>query len=150
MLLRYPNMIAWINGHTHYNRIKPHRNDHGSGFWEVTTASCIDFGQQQRLVEIVDNRDGTISIFTIAFDHDSPAATNGNDLTPRGLASISRELAANAWSYDPDMRIGSRLDRNCELLMPAPFDLATITNATLEQSHMQQKTRLITRTAAGG
>ena len=32
------------------------------GFWEITTASCIDFPQQQQVVELVDNRDGTLSI----------------------------------------------------------------------------------------
>ena len=43
------------------------------GFWEITTASCIDFPQQQQVVELVDNRDGTLSIFTTVVDHASPA-----------------------------------------------------------------------------
>ncbi len=57
LLLRYPVCVAWFNGHTHLNQILAHRNARGTGgFWEVTTASCIDFPQQQQVVELVDNR----------------------------------------------------------------------------------------------
>src|SRR5690606_5906433 len=50
--LKYPMVIGWLNGHTHQNQILAHRaGDHG--FWEITTASCIDFPQQQQTVEIV-------------------------------------------------------------------------------------------------
>ncbi|MGF0312508.1 hypothetical protein [Rhodococcus sp. IEGM1428] len=41
------------------------------------------------------------------------------------------------------MRRGSRLDRNTELLLPAPFDLSTITDAALEQQHLDEHARLI-------
>ena len=61
MLLEYPNCVAWMNGHTHINTIIPHAETGGGGFWEITTASCIDFPQQQQLIELVDNRDGTMS-----------------------------------------------------------------------------------------
>ena len=44
MLLQFPNLIAWSNGHTHINTIVAHPRDDGKGgFWEITTASCIDF-----------------------------------------------------------------------------------------------------------
>ena len=41
------------------------------------------------------------------------------------------------------MRRGSALDRNTELLLPAPFDLAAITDASLEQQHMSERARLL-------
>lgn len=141
LLLQYPVVIGWLNGHTHQNQILAHQGD-GHGFWEITTASCIDFPQQQQTVEIVDNRDGTVSLFTTVLDHASPITpgTSGGYLD---LASQSRELAANDWAENPLMRRGSALDRNTELLLPAPFDMESITDASLEQQHLGEHARLL-------
>ncbi len=143
MVQEYPNAIAWINGHTHINTIIPHAKPGGGGFWEVTTASCIDFPQQQQLIEIVDNRDGTLSIFTTSLDHASSADWTPSDYSQEGLASLSRQLAANDWIENPPMRLGSPLDRNCELLITAPFDMSTITDADLDKAAMAAKARLV-------
>ena len=119
----------------------PHTSATG-GFWEITTASCIDFPQQQQVVEIVDNRDGTLSLFTTVLDHASPAVP-GTAGTYLDLASRSREFAANDWAESPVMRRGSSLDRNTELLLPAPFDLSSITDAELEAQHMGERARIL-------
>ncbi|MFT4210633.1 MAG: TIGR03767 family metallophosphoesterase [Microbacterium sp.] len=141
MLLEFPVVVAWLNGHTHINQVLAHRGASG-GFWEITTASCIDFPQQQRVVELVDNRDGTLSIFTTAVDHaaDASPGTGGDYLA---LAARSRELAANDWVETPLMRRGSLLDRNTELLLPAPFDLGTITDAALEAQRLVAGARIL-------
>ena len=144
MLHRFPNMVAWINGHTHVNEVFAHRNDEGEdGFWEITTASCVDFPQQQQTIELIDNQDGTLSIFATVLDHLSPAAWKEGDLSNKGLASLSRELASNDWTMNPLMRRGSDLDRNVELLLPAPFDLSKIPDAELEKTDASRKARLI-------
>lgn len=140
LLLRYPVVVGWLNGHTHLNQILPHTSATG-GFWEITTASCIDFPQQQQVVEIIDNRDGTLSLFTTVLDHASPAVP-GTSGTYLDLASRSREFAANDWAESPVMRRGSPLDRNTELLLPAPFDLSAITDAALEAQHMSERARI--------
>ncbi len=142
MLNEYPNMVAWVNGHTHINTIKAHPNGKGGGFWEITAASCVDYPQQQQLLEFVDNRDGTLSIFATTLDHAASSAWTENDFSPTGLASLSRELSANDWIENPPMRIGSPLDRNTELLLPAPFDLAKVTDAQLEADQATSRTRL--------
>jgi metallophosphoesterase (TIGR03767 family) len=144
MLLQHPHAIAWLNGHTHINTITAHARTDGppGGLWEITTASCIDYPQQQRVIEIVDNRDGTLSLFTTVLDHASPVAWDG-DLSPTGLASLSRELSANDWIENPSLRIGSPLDRNTELLMPAPFDMATFSDAVLEAAQAQDRARIL-------
>jgi metallophosphoesterase (TIGR03767 family) len=134
LLLRYPNVIAWVNGHTHVNNIIPHRRPsswqrHG-GFWEVNTASHIDFPQQARIVEVADNRDGTLSIFGTIIDSQAPLRWN-NTTSPGQLAALSRELAANDWqarvphldAQGHDGRRGAVSDRNVELLVRAPFAL---------------------------
>jgi len=143
-LLERPNCIAWMNGHTHINTINAHSSADGStGFWEITSASVIDYPQQQQLIEIVDNRDGTISIFVTALDHASDAEWVDGDYSTRGLASLSREFAANDWVQNPPMRWGSPLDRNTELLLPAPFDMSRISDSTVEATMMTARARLI-------
>jgi metallophosphoesterase (TIGR03767 family) len=141
LLLAYPVAVAWLNGHTHLNQILAHTSATG-GFWEITTASCIDFPQQQQVVEIVDNRDGTLSLFTTVLDHASPAVP-GTSGRSADLASRARELAANDWAEHPTMRRGSPLDRNTELLLPAPFDLSVVTDAELEAQRMTERARLL-------
>ncbi len=148
LLLRYPSVVGWLNGHTHLNQILAHTSP-GGGFWEITTASCIDFPQQQQVVEIVDNRDGTLSLFTTVLDHASPAVP-GTSGSLRDLASRSREFAANDWAETPMMRRGSPLDRNTELLLRAPFDLSAITDAALESQHMTERARLVAYERARG
>ncbi len=143
MLLDHPNVIAWTNGHTHINTITAHRRATGiGGFWEITTASCIDYPQQQQVIEVVDNRDGTLSLFTTALDHAGPVEWDG-DLSPIGLAGLSRQFAANDWVENPSLRIGTALDRNTELLIPAPFDMAVITDAALEAAQAKDRARLM-------
>lgn len=148
LLLKYPVVIGWLNGHTHLNQILAHTSPTG-GFWEITTASCIDFPQQQQVVEIVDNRDGTMSLFTTVLDHASPAVP-GTSGSVADLASRSREFAANDWAETPMMRRGSPLDRNTELLLRAPFDLSTITDAALESQRMTERARLVAYETARG
>jgi metallophosphoesterase (TIGR03767 family) len=124
LLLRYPNVILWVNGHTHVNQVLPHSRPAASpvrgGFWELNTASHIDWPQQSRTVEVVDNLDGTLSVFGTIIDHAGPVSRGGS-AGPLALASLSRELAANDWQDRTDTRRGSVEDRNVELIVPAPF-----------------------------
>ncbi len=136
LLLKHDNVIAWVNGHTHKNHIVAHPvvkkikrrkktvKKVVGGFWEINTASHIDWPQQARLIEVADNRDGTLSIFTTMLDHGGP--TEHSDLdSPLELAALSRELTLN----DPgkldkpstnDGRRGSADARNTELVLKAP------------------------------
>ncbi|HET9142335.1 TIGR03767 family metallophosphoesterase [Actinophytocola sp.] len=129
LLLRFPNVVLWVNGHTHRNTVIPHRAPGGGGFWEVNTAAHIDWPQQSRVLELVDNSDGTLSIFGTILDMAAPAAPRGRRTDPVGLASLARELSGNDWqSRDrpnpaEDGRRGAVQDRNVELLVPAPFPL---------------------------
>ncbi len=150
MLLNYRNMIAWLNGHTHINTIQAHPAKIGAGgFWEITTASCIDYPQQCQVVEVVDNRDGTISLFSTVLDHASPPVWTPGDFSQKGLASLSRQLAANDWVEDPMMRRGSGMDRNVEMLMNAPFDMSAITDADLAKATAVAKAAIIANGAGG-
>jgi metallophosphoesterase (TIGR03767 family) len=138
LYLRHPSVIAFVVGHEHINRITPFERRNSAnmrvgGFWEITTASHIDWPQQSRIIALNDNRDGTMSITARVIDHSSPVRAN---LVPTGtlipasgvadLAAISRELSFN----DPDAENGedgsrdargAARDRNVELLVKHPF-----------------------------
>ncbi|MEX1163064.1 MAG: TIGR03767 family metallophosphoesterase [Nitriliruptor sp.] len=125
LLHRFPNVIACVVGHTHRNRIVPRVSptaDTG-GFWDITTAAHIDHPQQARILEIVDNADGTLSIFATIVDHAGPASPPAEVRSVLDLASLARELGVN----DDQKRgadEGEPVDNNVELLVTAPFRLA--------------------------
>jgi metallophosphoesterase (TIGR03767 family) len=126
LLLRFPNVVLWVNGHTHRNEVTPHKRTGGGGFWEINTASHVDWPQQARAIEIADNRDGTLSVFGTVLDHAAAESYGRKTDSALHLASLARELAANDWqervapSNGQDHRRGRLEDRNVELLVKAP------------------------------
>ena len=119
-------MIAWVNGHTHVNSITPHARAADGGRRRL-------LGDQHRLahrlarsrralVEVVDNGDGTLSLFATMIDHAGPADSKYNLSSTLALASLSRELAVNDPQADPPT--GHAQDRNTELLVRKPADVA--------------------------
>jgi metallophosphoesterase (TIGR03767 family) len=119
-LLKHKHVVAWINGHTHKNQVLAHSRPDGGGMWEINTASHIDWPMQSRIIEIADNQDGTLSIFTTMVDHSGPASWNGDLSDPVQLAGLGRELAANDPQDRTDSRRGQLGDRNLELLVQKP------------------------------
>lgn len=124
LLLKHRNVIAYVAGHTHENRIELNRRGR-TGFWEINTSSHVDWPQQSRLIELMDNRDGTLSLITTIVDQAAPIeapapGTAAAALTDAQLGSLSRVLAFNDPQRDrPDAR-GRRLDRNVELVLVDP------------------------------
>lgn len=121
-LLARPQVVAWINGHTHRNKITPRPRPAGGGLWEITTASHIDWPQQARIIEVADNADGTLSIFTTMVDHAGPPSAGAGTANAVQLAGLARELAANDW-HDHTDGTGAPEDRNVELLVGNPLSL---------------------------
>ncbi|GAB3741705.1 TIGR03767 family metallophosphoesterase [Nocardiopsis nanhaiensis] len=121
MLKRYPNVLAWVNGHTHHNKVRAHTSSNPErGFWEINTASHIDHPQMARSIEIVDNDDGTMSLFTTLLEADSPYRVDHGDFSAAGLASLYRELSLNDL-YTDLADVGEPGDRNVELLVSAQY-----------------------------
>jgi hypothetical protein len=126
LLLAHPHVVAYVAGHTHENRITAVKRAAGGGFWELETASEIDWPIQSRLIELMDNRDGTLSIFGTLVDHGAAVATPApgtpaGGLGPDALAALAREFAYN----DPQVGVedgaeGRPQDRNVELLLDDP------------------------------
>ena len=121
LLLSFPAVVLWVDGHTHTNAVRAHRRATGGGFWEISTASHIDWPSQSRLLELVDNRDGTLSVFGTVLDAAAPLSYGGALGASTGLASLARELAANDPQEGTDARRGKVEDRNVELLLRGPY-----------------------------
>jgi hypothetical protein len=129
LLLKYPNVIAYVAGHTHANRVDLFRKGRG-GFWQINTASHIDWPQKSRLIEVMDNRDGTLSLFSTILDHAAPiaapaAGTAAGGMRHEEITAIGRVLAWNdpqrqGDPSEPDRRRGRALDRNTELVLNDP------------------------------
>jgi metallophosphoesterase (TIGR03767 family) len=122
-----PHVVAYVTGHTHENRVMACGSatgcPAGGNWWEINTASEIDWPQQSRLVEIMDNRDGSLSIFGTLLDHaaayEVPRAGSAGAFTVDQMAAISRTLSYN----DPQAThgaTGTSLDQNVELLVRDP------------------------------
>jgi metallophosphoesterase (TIGR03767 family) len=115
-LLRFGNVVLWLNGHIHANRIRVHRDDSGvnRGFWEVTTSSVVDWPCQGRVVEIFEAGESLLAIACTMVDHE------GSE-----LGALHRELAGNepGGGFDSG-RAGTPLDRNVILPLRSPFPRA--------------------------
>lgn len=135
LLHRFPNVVLWLNGHTHINTIRAHPDpdDATRGLWEVTTCAVVDWPCQTRVVELLDNADGTVSIVCTMLDHDTPlgpASIPAKDFTGDDIAALHREIAGNVpWASFDSARAGTPTDRNVELRVPAPFPLSRLATA---------------------
>ncbi|AKU18095.1 TIGR03767 family metallophosphoesterase [Luteipulveratus mongoliensis] len=120
MLHDFPNVLAWVNGHTHVNAITPQgHDDPRRAFWEINTASHTDFPQHARIIDVCDNVDGTVSMFTTLIESAAPYEASYTSGTQASLASLYRELSFNDIHYDA-AREGHAVDHNTELLLVNP------------------------------
>lgn len=123
LLHRFPNVVLWLNGHRHVNEVAVRTAPGGgSAFVEVSTCSVADWPSQARLVELVANADGTISVLTEMLDHLGPVDPSDAADGAARLGSLHREIAANVppAGVRPSLE-GRPGDRNVEVLLPAPF-----------------------------
>jgi 3',5'-cyclic AMP phosphodiesterase CpdA len=147
-LASWPNMIAWVAGHTHVHRVRAFAVDDGvgsngeisapvsdchgqhcGGFWQIETASLIDHPQQQRLIEVFDNGDGSGTIRGPVLSH---SLTNPQRLAaaddrcalyltdPAAVQAAISEANLDALCTQGGQREGRPEDRNVELIFAMP------------------------------
>ncbi len=115
ILFEYPNVVLYLAGHRHENDMIVHANPDGGGFFEVHTASLIDWPQQFRMFELADNGDGTLSVFSAAVDHQEEVGSFAE--TARRLSLI--DIQSGWGEGDAGMpEVG-----NVELVWPIPAAL---------------------------
>ena len=110
VLDRAPRVIATLAGHTHHNRISA-RPAAGGGYWQIATASLIDYPQQARALRILETVGGGAAIQTWMLDH----------VYPGRLGTTARQLAfLDAQGGRPAGFAGGHQDRNVTLYRRAP------------------------------
>lgn len=112
-----PEVIAWLVGHTHDNRIRaiPGPDAARPGYWEIMTSAIADYPSQARAIELVDNGDGTLSIFATVLDYDT------DDCFERRFRALTQMEWVAHWvddiSRDPE-------DNNVQLVRTIPASAA--------------------------
>ncbi len=118
----FSNVIAWLVGHEHDNRVRPIPGADVAhpGYWEIETSALADWPGETRIVELVNNGNGTLSIFATLIDFDTM-----NCLERRYRRLQMMDFLAG-WSSD---HRGSAMDRNVELVIPTPTSTTTRVSA---------------------
>lgn len=121
LLKRFPNVLAWVNGHTHKNEVTAQTGPTPErGFWQINTASHIDYPQQARIIEVADNQDGTLSLFGTLIESAAPYQGSYSSDSLDDLGALYRELAYNDIQAS-DSLMGQPKDLNVELLVVNPL-----------------------------
>ena len=126
-LTKFSNVILWLAGHTHRNKVSYFGSDEFHGFWQIETSSLIDWPQQGRIVEIFEDGDGEICIGTTMFDHAGSLGidpTHLNLYDVHNLSGLSRLLSLNDWQrrggpFAIELNEGEPQDRNAFFHLPA-------------------------------
>ena len=82
-VLDAPSVVLHVTGHGHSNTKGLRGAD--NGYWELMLASTLDFPVQSRVIELVDEGNGHLSIYCTNLDHLSPEDTPGHQA--RALAA---------------------------------------------------------------
>lgn len=131
----HANVIAWLVGHSHDNRVRPIAGpdaDH-PGYWEIMAPAMADYPGQARLTEIVDNGDGTLSIFSTLLDFDE------DDCMEQRFRRLLVMEYVTAWS---DLVSTAPEDLNVELVRAVPPSAAANVTAATGHDRIESETTL--------
>lgn len=140
LLHRFPNVVLHVAGHGLEHRLTPKPSPLGAagGYWEVSTGSPLDYPMQSRLLEVVDNGDGTLSVFSTVYDTAPPINPgDASDPTPDDglnqmlLAGVARQVGMRDAQLSVTASGLAASDRNAELLLPASVDLDALATPTV-------------------
>lgn len=126
MLSASANVVLHLVGHGHANvkrLVPPAPATDAGGYWQIMGPSPLDFPLQSRVVELVWEGNGYLSIYLTNLDHNAPE---------RSLAAYARRLAGVKLAFGPgrgekevDVYWQDQLEaQNLLLRRPLPADLA--------------------------
>jgi 3',5'-cyclic AMP phosphodiesterase CpdA len=139
-ILDCPNVIAHLVGHSHtqtYYLVTPAEGEDGHPYAEVMTSSLVDWPNQFRIIELVDNNNGTVSVFATAVDVNAPA----DSLAERGRRfAIAHQSFVD---YDMQTLYNENLPkRNVEIVVPISEQMSQILAALDLPDQIETLTRL--------
>jgi metallophosphoesterase (TIGR03767 family) len=131
LFIDHPNVVGYVAGHSHQNQIQPCGvggacPEGAPGFWEIKSPAVADWPPQHRVLDLMDNGDGTLSIFTTNLDHEGStdipdSGSDASEFDVETLGSIGRAVEYNDPHVGPaESEIGHDVDRNTELLIADP------------------------------
>lgn len=144
LFCNYENFLIHVDGHEHQNDVREHDctsqparpgyANNNKRFYEVSTAAHLDWPQQARMIELIDNGNATMSLVLTVLDHDGAPNPGGPkpQLDARGtsgeqvlkLAAIGRELAYNDYQ-NARSSSGAPEDRNVIIVLDKPWPART-------------------------
>ncbi len=137
ILASYPNVILHLVGHGHDNRVTPRAGLSATqpGYWEIESSSLIDYSQQSRIIEVVDNGNGTGYIFATMVNHNSPDGS---------MSAISRSLALKDIQLGDNTSgaEGATSDRNVELAIRIPDNIENALKSITLPAKIESQTTL--------
>ena len=134
-----PEVIAWLVGHDHDNRIRAVAGPDAAhpGYWQIMTSAIADWPSQARTIELVDNGDGTLSLFATLVDYDT------DDCFERRYRALTQMEWVSGWSDD---RTHDAPNHNVELVRTIPASAA----AAITAAHATAATRIESLTTLTG
>lgn len=139
LVAAHPSVIAWLVGHNHRHRVRAVRGASAAapGYWEIMTGAIADWPAQTRAMEIVDNGNGTLSLFGTAVDYQT---ANCMERRYRRLSLIDH---VSGWEGVAE---STAADRNVELVIPTPMSAAM----TVAAAGMRAPSRIESETTLRG
>lgn len=131
----YPNVILWLVGHSHDNRVRAISGADAEhpGYYELMTSAIADWPAQVRIVELVDNGNGTLSMFATLVDFDEDSCLE------RRFRRLSAMDYVSGWSGE----ITTSPDHlNVELVIPIPLSAQATVAAANGEKTLQSLTTL--------
>lgn len=130
-----PEVIAWLVGHSHDNRVRAIAGPDAAhpGYWEIMTSAIADYPGQTRVIELVDNEDGTLSIYATLVDFDTDSC-----LERRYRALLQMEWVSG-WAGNVSLRPE---DHNVELVRAIPASASSAVDAFAGHDRIESLTTL--------
>jgi hypothetical protein len=119
LLASYDNVLAYLVGHIHSNAVR-HINPHDDtpGYWELTCASTVDFPHHTRILELVWEQNGYLSLYVTNLSQNSPPGTPGHKarLLAAGRKAFTSEDPRSSW-------VSQQESSNLLIRHPVPDDV---------------------------
>jgi hypothetical protein len=131
----HPNVILWLVGHSHDNRVRAVRGPDAAhpGYWEVMGSALADYPGQARIIEIVENTNDTLSIFATTIDFDAESCAE------RRYRRLLVMEWVSGWTDDVS---DDPLDHNVELVIPTPPGAEVAIDAATAFDRIESETTL--------
>lgn len=126
LLRACPYVVLHVVGHGHINRVYPHPPATGespeNGYWEVQTPSTLEWPQQMRFFEIVDEGDGTGSVYVTVVNFEVEPSSPAEAGRFYSLVDIQEGRVPNGSEGAPE-------DRNVILRFVWPSEMRSVLDA---------------------